>query len=1066
MDTTKVKLAERRIRDAALNNATYLNLSELGLTEIPSSIFTLEQLEHLVIDNNDIQILPPHIERLQSLRVLSINNNKLKRITISSFKMLSLRELYLNGNKIEISDADIFYLYSLEVLTLANNGISNISNLTGRLKNIISLDISANRISRLPESIGDLTKLEKIYLSDNRFDTLPESFGNLSNICALDLSGNNINNLPKKIDNIRALRKLNLSGNNINFIPTIVGQIVWLEELDLSNNRISIFPEFIKNLSNLRILNLDNNNISEVPSFISKMDVLSICTLSNNSLSPEYLAAYKGGLSDLKRYLRYSNDSKQHLRESKLVLVGEGGVGKTSLLGALKGDPWIEKRPTTHGVEVDLTSFSIKCSGVKELTFNAWDFGGQAIYRHTHQIFFTSPAVYLAVWDPRRGPEQCCVNEWIAMIKHRAYEESRHSDRPRVLIVATHGGPHERIAHIDEQALLDEFGDLITGFYHVDSKTGYGIEALKNVIADVAHKIPSFDREVPTKWKAVLEGLRRLSNDSAYISYRDYEDFCKELEIEKEEAELYIGILNELGHLIHYWQDGLLKDVVILKPEWLSKAISFILEDEKVKKNNGLLTHDRLEEIWNNSCRNINERYPSRMHPVFLKLMERFDLSYRVSTPVNEIETTLIAQLVPSGRPVDWRNDWPFRIPIKRDREMVRVCRIVDASTGRSVYVEGLLYRLIVRWHRFSLGKTDYSKSVHWKTGVIIEDAPFGRALIEVVGGDIRITVRAAYPGGMLFNLCNDIKYLVEDFWLGLMCLVSVPCVPPCQGLFELQELIEYKREGIDRIRCSLDRKFHHIDVLISSVNEKIHHPQASYAELANQLNVIQKAQEDGFNSLKSDIRKIIALSDEKFRKMMIALNDAGKEGPRLFSVESRDESFFEKPNWISTKLKIILWCEHSRLPLPVISGENDKGVYNIEISRKWLIKAAPLMKALATTLRLTLPMASSTAQMLTDEIEYKRIESQLSFGTDLGRVIPSTISNLISFGHAGRIIDPTNADEDEDIWAFYAKDSTLAELHHILKQKDPYGEYGGLVRVQNKLGEYLWVYKNYVSEY
>ena len=36
---------------------------------------------------------------------------------------------------------------------------------------------------------------------------------------------------------------------------------------------------------------------------------------------------------------------------------------------------------------------------------------------------------------------------------------------PRVLIVATHGGPKERQAHIDEQALRDEFGDLTGRHY-------------------------------------------------------------------------------------------------------------------------------------------------------------------------------------------------------------------------------------------------------------------------------------------------------------------------------------------------------------------------------------------------------------------------------------------------------------------------------------------------------------------------------------------------------------------------------------------------------------------------
>jgi GTPase SAR1 family protein len=38
-----------------------------------------------------------------------------------------------------------------------------------------------------------------------------------------------------------------------------------------------------------------------------------------------------------------------------------------------------------------------------EITLNGWDFGGQRVYRPTHQLFFSAPAVYLVVWKPREG---------------------------------------------------------------------------------------------------------------------------------------------------------------------------------------------------------------------------------------------------------------------------------------------------------------------------------------------------------------------------------------------------------------------------------------------------------------------------------------------------------------------------------------------------------------------------------------------------------------------------------------------------------------------------------------
>ena len=41
-----------------------------------------------------------------------------------------------------------------------------------------------------------------------------------------------------------------------------------------------------------------------------------------------------------------------------------------------------------------------------------------------------------------------------------------------------------------------------------------------------------------------------------------------------------------------------------------------------------------------------------------------------------------------------------------------------------------------------------------------------------------------------------------------------------------------------------------------------------------------------------------------------------------------------------------------------------------------------------------------------------------------------------------------------------------LRELHSLLKAKDPANSFGGLVRVQNKRREFLWVHEQFVSEY
>src|SRR5262249_38597487 len=152
----------------------------------------------------------------------------------------------------------------------------------------------------------------------------------------------------------------------------------------------------------------------------------------------------------------------------------------------------------------------------------------------------------------------------------------------------------------------------------------------------------------------------------------------------------FIRISHRLGHLIHYGQDAILKDMVILKPDWLSTAMSFVLDDEETRKKHGLVKVSRLGRLWNDSCREVEFRYPPRVHPMFTALMQRFDLSYRVAgSPLGgqADETHLIAQLVPDVRPEqDLAREWPEK-SAAGDEQQIQICRIVDGK-GNSASAE------------------------------------------------------------------------------------------------------------------------------------------------------------------------------------------------------------------------------------------------------------------------------------------------------------------------------------------------------------------------------------------
>ena len=214
---------------------------------------------------------------------------------------------------------------------------------------------------------------------------------------------------------------------------------------------------------------------------------------------------------------------------------------------------------------------------------------------------------------------------------------------------------------------------------------------------------------------------------------------------------------------------------------------------------------------------------------------------------------------------------------------------------------------------------------------------------------------------------------------------------------------------------------------------------------------------------LRSEQRRAMSQADEQFDLFMTALTDLAKDGPRLFSFEAVDPGFFDKPKWISEKFRLTLWCEHSRLPLthPKLNGEDDtSGVYELELTRNWIKKSAPFLKVLSGTLSLALPIASSGVKLAMDATAYKAIENQLNFGKACAE----------SFLKAGdKVGDWLTSDDQtklESGRAVLAQDATLRELHALLKAKDPKDSFGGLVRVQNKRREFLWVHPQFKSEY
>ncbi|MBC7817185.1 MAG: hypothetical protein IAG10_09885, partial [Planctomycetaceae bacterium] len=204
---------------------------------------------------------------------------------------------------------------------------------------------------------------------------------------------------------------LDLSGLGLTTLPPEIGQLSTLKTLHLSNNQLSTLPPEIGQLSRLQLLTAENNQLRELPESLRAFRQLQKLTLHGNDalglpnelLGPKWHESASHSLpadphAILDYYFSRRLEGEEPMQEVRLLLVGRGRVGKTSLLKALRWETPDESEPETPGITVQ--SLDLRCPQ-GTATGHVWDFGGQEFLHGTHQIFLAERCVYLLVLEGR-----------------------------------------------------------------------------------------------------------------------------------------------------------------------------------------------------------------------------------------------------------------------------------------------------------------------------------------------------------------------------------------------------------------------------------------------------------------------------------------------------------------------------------------------------------------------------------------------------------------------------------------------------------------------------------------
>ncbi len=1015
-----------------LANLQWLTIGNTGISFMPDEIRYQPNWQEYTSYRNQLTSLPLEVWKLTNLKELDLWGNQLTSLPQEIKQLNNLTTLYLGKNQLTSLPPEIGQLINLQVLLFHNQPISYLPPEIGLLTNLqhLTLTLDIEDTSSLPQELWHLPKLRYLRLDVDKLSLLPPEIGLLTNLQELMLSGRHLSSLPYTLWKLSHLQRFCLYNSQLSELPHEIGTLTNLRELDLWRNRLSQLPREIGELTNLRRLDLRYNRLRQLPSQIGALASLEELRLDGNphllTPPPEIV---ERGIADILTFLQELQKSSTLRHEAKLLIVGEGGTGKTSLLRALRNEEFDPNLSTTHGIEVSKLNLA---SSTTKITLNTWDFGGQHIYHATHQFFLTRRSLYLVVWNARLGVEQGRLHYWLETIKALA------PDAP-VILVATH--VDERAPDLNYQLLKATYSQLV-GNLSVSNRTGAGLAEIKAELINQAAKLPLTGQPWPQKWLDVEHNL--MSRPEHHIDAATYVNCCSSNGVDETIAKGTLGAyLHDLGKILYFRDDYVLCNLVVLKPNWITKAISLILTDEAVSKANGILQHSELPRIW--AVDEEGYPYGSHLYPIFLRLMERFDLSYQIESdvPGEHATRSLVPQLLPYQPPINLL-PWP-KMPPEGQTQVEMVYRFDFVPAG-------IMSSFIVHAHR-------YTTNLHWREGVLLEyQGHEARVELNPMARELRLLVWGVQPHNFFTILMNTLDIILLRFQ-GLVVRREIPCIchwdrpgaQPCTHFYSYEELVRRMEARRYRVECAQTFAEVSVPMLLYGIHTSTDEQVMTDIQLGQQR--IEKRLDD-LQKLDIILEKLHQQSELIVRNFTrhwnLEMQKMEAECPNTFILAFGSSSHFNPKNWISQEYILHLVCQHPPGPHSVGDG------YKLREAEEWWKKVSPWLSHLIKFLKFGVPMGRAFGAIY-DEVDVEHMKVQIDLMEEITKCLPEittsdTLSNAATepdLNHEQQVIGPA-----------------LRALHSFLAQADPDHVWGGLHKTLTPDGNILWLCATHRKQY
>ncbi|WP_148270849.1 COR domain-containing protein [Haliscomenobacter hydrossis] len=741
--------------------STLSNLSSLNLRDTYSSdlrslrpLINLSDLKLSSTEVSDLSVLA-HLHNLSSLHLSYTQVSDLSALSaLSNLSFLDLSDTqvsdlsalsalynlsFLNLSNTQISDLSALrHLLNLSIIDLSSTELTDLTTLR-HLQNLNSINLNKTHASDL-SALSNLSNLSELYLSDTQASDL-SALSALFNLNSLNLSYTQVSGLSA-LANLQNLSSLDLGDTEV-FDLSPLANLQNLSSLDLSDTEVVDLSPMI-NLSKLKYLNLSSTPILHLPFellFLPKLTKLDLRDTHCLNIPPE-LTHERNALPALRNYHTELQKDSYTSYDAKQILIGNGRVGKTSLLKTLYnlGD-FDQNEDSTHGIQLFDSTLPLP---EKQATahLSLWDFGGQELYHATHRIFMKTRALYLVVWDPeteaKPGEETIQLHGqdytfrnyplsyWLGNVRALS------KDAKIILICNKCDDGKERFLP-NLQELQAEYN--IDSFISISAKTGYGISTLRQRIQYLLNQMPEMGLQMPVSWRSVKEKLTTIRTQKPYIHIDEYHTVAATEDLSPGSMDTLLNFLHHSGFL--FWNVHHIKDHPILDQKWALEAIYQLLDRNgwyPLLKGNALRRREELAKCW--------KAYSKEQIDLFLHMMSSCEIALELEDQEEENLTYLIPELLP---------DTPA--PAVKD--------IWEAATGPTYHLRfqhpffhaALIQRFIVR-----TAKLAERYDLLWRTGLLFKvDATMALVQVFPAQSRIEIQIRGKNPSDLVQRIKKEI---------------------------------------------------------------------------------------------------------------------------------------------------------------------------------------------------------------------------------------------------------------------------------------------------------------------